>query len=812
MRWSPSSTWRGKFRAVDDLGGTHARRRRAPFGHGKAEYFFRLRGLLILGAAVAIIFTAVDRLLNPQPLEALDIGLAFSLVSTMINFGVAQTLRRAAVRHRSIALEADARHLMTDVWTSVGVVLGLAAVALTDWLWLDPLIAIAVGLNILREALHLVRGATDGLMDRAIPAEEEQALRQVLDGLPTNRSATPTCVPGLRGINASLRSTCVSPTTGRSAGPTTWPTGSRPPYARGFKASNWSPMWSQTLRPRFGQTGCGEGLVRKRAARVESAASQPGKNAMFAAARPIYRVDEIRRIEAAFLDSAEPPLMERAGEAAAELAAELIGKDRRAILVVCGPGNNGGDALVLARLLRAAGRAVCVVLAGDAGRLPADAAKAHAAWLDAGGGCERTSSVSNRRLEPGGGRALRHRPAATARRSSGHLDRASQQPRCAPPGAGHSKWPRGRFRRVLGCAFDATHTITFIALKPGLLTLDGPDHCGRIHLAPIGIDAEASLPANAHEITPAIFSSCLARRRRNSHKGSYGDVVVIGGDKGMTGAALLAGRAALHLGAGRVFVCLLAGEAMQVDPIQPELMLRSADEALCLGGIAVAGPGLGRSPQAHSLLAALLESAPALLLDADALNLVAARPALAQSLRARQVPAIITPHPAEAARLLGADTARVQADRVAAGKALAARFNCIALLKGCGSIVASPDGRWWINRSGHPGMASAGMGDVLSGITGALLAQHWPGDLALIGATHLHGRAAEQLTVEGIGPVGLLAGELPGAARRVLNAWLAGDEPAPGPQPECIEAAPAHTMQPSRWPAAQGSRGIACRP
>ncbi|MCP5231550.1 MAG: cation transporter [Zoogloeaceae bacterium] len=153
-----------------------------PFGHGKAEYFSSgFEGLLILGAAVAIIFTAVDRLLNPQPLEALDIGLAFSLVSTMINFGVAQTLRRAAVRHRSIALEADARHLMTDVWTSVGVVLGLAAVALTDWLWLDPLIAIAVGLNILREALHLVRGATDGLMDRAIPAEEEQALRQVLD-------------------------------------------------------------------------------------------------------------------------------------------------------------------------------------------------------------------------------------------------------------------------------------------------------------------------------------------------------------------------------------------------------------------------------------------------------------------------------------------------------------------------------------------------------------------------------------------------------------------------------------------------------
>lgn len=157
--------------------------RNHPFGHGKAEYFSSgFEGLLILGAAGAIIFTAIDRLLNPRPLEALDIGLGFSLVSTLINFGVARTLKRAAVQHRSIALEADARHLMTDVWTSVGVVLGLVAVAMTGWLWLDPLIAIGVGLNILREALHLVRGAADGLMDRAIPADEERTIREVLDG------------------------------------------------------------------------------------------------------------------------------------------------------------------------------------------------------------------------------------------------------------------------------------------------------------------------------------------------------------------------------------------------------------------------------------------------------------------------------------------------------------------------------------------------------------------------------------------------------------------------------------------------------
>jgi cation diffusion facilitator family transporter len=153
-----------------------------PLGHGKAEYFSSgFEGLLILGAAAGILLAAAERLFNPQPLEALGIGVAFSAISTAINFAVARTLFRAARQHHSVALEGDARHLMTDVWTSVGVIVGVTAVWLTGWLWLDPLLAIAVGLNILREALLLVRSSADGLMDRALPQREMQEIRDALD-------------------------------------------------------------------------------------------------------------------------------------------------------------------------------------------------------------------------------------------------------------------------------------------------------------------------------------------------------------------------------------------------------------------------------------------------------------------------------------------------------------------------------------------------------------------------------------------------------------------------------------------------------
>lgn len=154
-----------------------------PYGHGKAEYFSAgFEGMLIFGAALAIIAAAVERLLHPEPLAAVDVGLAFSAFSTLINFLVARVLFRAAKEHHSVALDGDARHLMTDVWTSVGVIAAVAMVAATGWLWLDPVIAMAVGANIMREGGHLVHGAAQGLMDRALPAQELEVVQEVLDG------------------------------------------------------------------------------------------------------------------------------------------------------------------------------------------------------------------------------------------------------------------------------------------------------------------------------------------------------------------------------------------------------------------------------------------------------------------------------------------------------------------------------------------------------------------------------------------------------------------------------------------------------
>src|SRR6185437_10736864 len=222
----------------------------------------------------------------------------------------------------------------------------------------------------------------------------------------------------------------------------------------------------------------------------------------------------------------------------------------------------------------------------------------------------------------------------------------------------------------------------------------------------------------------------LAPRRRNSHKGDFGTLAVIGGNRGMVGAALLAGRAGLLAGAGRVYVALLGSDAPAVDPGQPELMLRGLEEAFTADAI-VAGPGAGRSPSATSpslfertTLPALIARPSALVLDADALNAIAFDEGLQRALRdERKAPTILTPHPAEAARLLGTTTARVQEDRLAAALTLAKRFHAHIVLKGSGSICAFPDGRWSVNATGNPGLATAGSGDVLAGIIGALLCQ-----------------------------------------------------------------------------------------
>lgn len=484
---------------------------------------------------------------------------------------------------------------------------------------------------------------------------------------------------------------------------------------------------------------------------------------------PVYRTAGIRELEAKALAALQPPgLMERAGLAAAQIARDLTAGRR--VLVAAGPGNNGGDAFVVARYLKSWSFAIDVVFAGDAAKLSADARAAHSAWL----ACDGTTLSAI----PAGGRwdlvidglfgiGLQrdlggvHAGLVNAINSLDAAVLALDAPSGLDADTG----------RVLGCAVRASHTATFIGLKPGLLTLDGPDHSGEIHVCTLDLDTAALTPPQGEVIGSEVIAAVLPARRANSHKGDYGSLGIIGGAHGMVGAALLAGRAAINLGAGRVYVGLLGADSAGVDPLQPELMLRTVDEVLRINHLncLAVGPGLGQLPDAHQVLAAALQVNLPLVIDADALNLIALDAELQQLVTRRTAATLLTPHPAEAARLLGSTTTAVQADRIAAATELASRYRSHVILKGAGSICALPDGKWFINTSGNPGMASAGMGDVLTGIVAALLAQGADARNAMLAGAHLHGAAADSLAAAGSGPVGITAGEVIAAARQLMN-------------------------------------------
>lgn len=490
---------------------------------------------------------------------------------------------------------------------------------------------------------------------------------------------------------------------------------------------------------------------------------------------PIYTVSDIRAIETRFLPETEPSLMERAGRSAAALALKIIAERPGPALVVCGPGNNGGDGFVVARELLLAGREVIVAFAGEAERLPEDAARAHAQFVAEGGTILNAPSGLP---TPNEGWALivdalfgigLQRPIEGCLATLINALNAINTPILAIDAPSGLDADTGR---QWGTSIHATHTATFIAAKPGLLTLDGPDCCGEISVFDLGIDRSLALAPSGHLIAPSLFASRLRPRTKNAHKGLYGDAGVLGGAPGMAGAVLLAARAALHLGTGRVYACFTDTLPVAVDLMQPELMLRQADHLPeRLTALAV-GPGLGVGENARQQLQSAIDRNIPLLIDADGLNILARCPDLAHALHGRQAPTLLTPHPAEAARLLDTQTAAVQADRLNTALELATLFSAHVALKGAGTIVASPDGRWFINTTGNAGMSSAGMGDVLSGLTLALLAQGWSAEEALIASVHLHGSAADLLVSRGIGPAGLTASETIIAAREVFNTWI----------------------------------------
>ena len=274
-------------------------------------------------------------------------------------------------------------------------------------------------------------------------------------------------------------------------------------------------------------------------------------------------------------------------------------------------------------------------------------------------------------------------------------------------------------------------------------------------------------------ITQKQVSAFLKPRPHDSHKGQFGTVAIIGGNNGMIGAAILAARAALKCGAGCVHVGLLADHAPGVDMHQPELMLHPAKVALQLPKLDVLaiGCGMGHDLAAHKILHDAIRLQTSLVLDADALNILASRPDLRSLLATRKTASVITPHPGEAARLLGITTAEVQADRPRAAQELAQRMNCSVVLKGANSLCVTRDGTTWRNTTGNAGMSAAGMGDVLSGMIAAFIAQGLSADEALLLGVHLHGAAGDALAQQQAS-LGMTASEVTEWSRWLLNQWM----------------------------------------
>lgn len=276
---------------------------------------------------------------------------------------------------------------------------------------------------------------------------------------------------------------------------------------------------------------------------------------------------------------------------------------------------------------------------------------------------------------------------------------------------------------------------------------------------------------DSYLLVHSTFQHSLPPRRENAHKGSFGSVAIIGGDAGMAGAALLASRAALLSGAGRVYAAMLSEEAPSVDTSYPEIMVRSPDALILLSQLnaVVIGPGLGQSETALKLLQFWLEQKISLLIDADALNLIAKSPSLEAIVKNRQAETVITPHAGEAARLLVTDVEYIQQNRKECALKLAKSLHATCVLKGAGSICAHHDGSWFVNTSGNPGLASGGTGDVLSGVVGSLMAQGLSGLEAAKLGVYVHGAAADALVAQGIGPIGLTASEVAREVRNRLN-------------------------------------------
>jgi len=457
---------------------------------------------------------------------------------------------------------------------------------------------------------------------------------------------------------------------------------------------------------------------------------------------PLFGVDPTRLIEVSAAKNLPPhTLMQRAGLAVARLALAMAPHAQR-IWVACGPGNNGGDGLEAAIHLQRWGKQPVVTWLGDVQRAPPDSAAAYQRLADAGISIATTPSgdfdlcvdallgIGGQGREPAGQMADWIRQINTSGTPVLSVD--------IPTGL------QADSGQTTTLHVQASHTLSLLTLKPGLFTAHGRDATGTLWLDALGL-----VPGMQDDRLPTAWLNgrpLPTPRSHASHKGSFGDVAVVGGAPGMTGAALLAASAALHAGAGRVFVGLLDQQAMTVDIQQPELMFRPIQSLAFSTMTVVCGCGGGQT--VASILGEVLNSAAPVVLDADALNAIAGDNTLQTALvarAARQAVTVLTPHPLEAARLLGLTAQQVQGDRLGAAATLAQRFACTVVLKGSGTLITSPGQTPVINPTGNARLATAGTGDVLAGLVGAQLAAGHTGFDAACRAVYWHGELADNL-------------------------------------------------------------------
>lgn len=483
--------------------------------------------------------------------------------------------------------------------------------------------------------------------------------------------------------------------------------------------------------------------------------------------RELYRPEQVAALDRRAIDDCGMPgalLMTRAGAMAyAELRRRW--PEARRPCILCGGGNNGGDGYVIAELARRDGLDVSVLYLKDPDELGGDAGAMAQRYRDAGGHWAAFDGalgngadvVVDAMLGTGLDREVggRYRDAVAAVNASGLPVLAVDIPSGVHGGTGS----------ILGTAVRADCTVTFIGLKTGLFTGAGAACAGtvRFHDLDVPRAVYADVPPTARRVDAATLGAHLPRRQRDAHKGHFGHVLVVGGDRGMAGAPLLAACGAARSGAGLVSVVTRPEHLSGFLSARPELMVHGPEaltELLARVDVVVAGPGLGQGDWGRDLLARLEPFNGPLVLDADGLNILAQRPSADER-------RVVTPHPGEAARLLGETTAGVQADRIAAAARLQAALGGVAVLKGAGTVIHGPNEAPAVCGEGNPGMASGGMGDVLAGVIGGFVAQGF--DLPTAAELGVTAHAAAADGAAAAGERGLLASDLLAPLQRLVN-------------------------------------------